>query len=94
MPHAFVYSGNSWSLGEFNGKLSYYDGMIQLMYKNGSSYNNPQHTRRSTVISFLCDLEAGMGKPEFQVHPPTHSLSSFCHEILCSMISKGSKVKG
>ncbi|XP_031437958.2 cation-independent mannose-6-phosphate receptor, partial [Clupea harengus] len=59
-------SGNSWSLGEFNGKLSYYDGMIQLMYKNGSSYNNPQHTRRSTVISFLCDLEAGMGKPEFQ----------------------------
>uniref|UniRef100_A0A4W5NR28 Insulin-like growth factor 2 receptor n=1 Tax=Hucho hucho TaxID=62062 RepID=A0A4W5NR28_9TELE len=58
---------NSWSLGEFNSQLSYYDGMIKLSYSNGSRYNNMQHTLRSTMISFLCDREAGAGKPEFQV---------------------------
>ncbi|XP_016329709.1 cation-independent mannose-6-phosphate receptor-like [Sinocyclocheilus anshuiensis] len=57
---------SSWNLGEFNSKLSYYDGMIQLTYRNGSQYNNKQHTQRSTHISFLCDREAGPGKPEFQ----------------------------
>uniref|UniRef100_A0AAZ3QLR5 Insulin-like growth factor 2 receptor n=1 Tax=Oncorhynchus tshawytscha TaxID=74940 RepID=A0AAZ3QLR5_ONCTS len=55
------------SLGEFNSQLSYYDGMIKLSYSNGSRYNNVQHTLRSTMISFLCDREAGAGKPEFQV---------------------------
>ncbi|XP_029532637.1 cation-independent mannose-6-phosphate receptor [Oncorhynchus nerka] len=58
---------NSWSLGEFNSQLSYYDGMIKLSYSNGSRYNNVQHTLRSTMISFLCDREAGAGKPEFEV---------------------------
>uniref|UniRef100_A0A8B9KQH5 Insulin-like growth factor 2 receptor n=1 Tax=Astyanax mexicanus TaxID=7994 RepID=A0A8B9KQH5_ASTMX len=57
----------SWNLGEFNSKLSYYDGMIQLDYLNGSLYNDKKHTQRSTHISFLCDREAGPGKPEFQV---------------------------
>lgn len=57
---------SSWNLGQFNSKLSYYDGMIQLTYRNGSQYNNKQHTQRSTHISFLCDREAGPGKPEFQ----------------------------
>ncbi|XP_064196429.1 cation-independent mannose-6-phosphate receptor [Anguilla rostrata] len=60
-------SGHSWSLGQFNSRLSYYDGMIQLTYQNGSKYNNEQHTQRSTLISFLCDREAGAGKPEYQV---------------------------
>uniref|UniRef100_UPI0037E7D95A cation-independent mannose-6-phosphate receptor n=1 Tax=Semicossyphus pulcher TaxID=241346 RepID=UPI0037E7D95A len=58
---------SSWSLGEANSRLSYYDGQIQLTYSNGSQYNNQQHTLRSTLISFLCDPEAGAGKPEFQV---------------------------
>uniref|UniRef100_A0A8C2ZCN4 Insulin-like growth factor 2 receptor n=1 Tax=Cyclopterus lumpus TaxID=8103 RepID=A0A8C2ZCN4_CYCLU len=58
---------SSWSLGEANSRLSYYDGLIQLTYSNGSQYNNKQHTRRSSLISFLCDPEAGVGKPEFQV---------------------------
>uniref|UniRef100_A0A3Q2ZJ59 Insulin-like growth factor 2 receptor n=1 Tax=Kryptolebias marmoratus TaxID=37003 RepID=A0A3Q2ZJ59_KRYMA len=58
---------NSWSLGEANSNLSYYDGLIQLTYKNGSQYNDPKHTRRSTFISFLCDPEAGPGNPEFQI---------------------------
>ncbi|XP_017311659.1 cation-independent mannose-6-phosphate receptor isoform X1 [Ictalurus punctatus] len=57
---------NSWNLGESNSSLSYYDGMIELDYVNGSRYNNEEHTQRSTHISFLCDLEAGPGKPEFQ----------------------------
>uniref|UniRef100_A0A672PLU1 Cation-independent mannose-6-phosphate receptor-like n=1 Tax=Sinocyclocheilus grahami TaxID=75366 RepID=A0A672PLU1_SINGR len=57
---------SSWNLGEFNSRLSYYDGMIQLTYRNGSQYNDKQHTQRSTHISFLCDREAGPGKPEFQ----------------------------
>ncbi|KAM6915608.1 cation-independent mannose-6-phosphate receptor [Xenentodon cancila] len=58
---------SSWSLGEANSRLSYYDGLIQLTYSNGSQYNNKEHTHRSTLISFLCDPEAGPGKPEFQV---------------------------
>ncbi|XP_069028432.1 cation-independent mannose-6-phosphate receptor [Embiotoca jacksoni] len=58
---------SSWNLGEANSRLSYYDGLIQLTYSNGSMYNNQRHTLRSTVISFLCDPEAGPGKPEFQV---------------------------
>ncbi|KAL0967415.1 hypothetical protein UPYG_G00251950 [Umbra pygmaea] len=59
-------SSNSWSLGEFSSVLSYYDGMIKLSYVNGSQYNNQHHTLRSTTISFLCDRQAGAGKPEFQ----------------------------
>ncbi|KAM4522347.1 cation-independent mannose-6-phosphate receptor isoform 2-T2 [Odontesthes bonariensis] len=58
---------SSWSLGEANSHLSYYDGLIQLTYSNGSQYNNEQHTLRSTLISFLCDPEAGPGNPVFQV---------------------------
>ncbi|KAI3364465.1 hypothetical protein L3Q82_011257, partial [Scortum barcoo] len=58
---------SSWSLGEVNSHLLYYDGLIQLIYSNGSQYNNREHTRRSTLISFLCDPEAGAGKPEFQI---------------------------
>ncbi|KAF5900285.1 cation-independent mannose-6-phosphate receptor-like, partial [Clarias magur] len=55
-----------WSLGAWNSSLSYYDGMIELDYRNGTPYNNKQKTPRSTHISFLCDREAGLGKPEFQ----------------------------
>ncbi|XP_053300759.1 cation-independent mannose-6-phosphate receptor [Pleuronectes platessa] len=57
---------SSWNLGDANAHLSYYDGLIQLSYTNGSQYNNKEHTLRSTVISFLCDPEAGAGNPEFQ----------------------------
>uniref|UniRef100_A0A3B4B5Q6 MRH domain-containing protein n=1 Tax=Periophthalmus magnuspinnatus TaxID=409849 RepID=A0A3B4B5Q6_9GOBI len=57
---------SSWSLGEANSHLSYYNGLIQLTYSNGSQYNNKQHTLRSTLISFLCDPQAGVGKPDFQ----------------------------
>ncbi|XP_072299395.1 cation-independent mannose-6-phosphate receptor [Eucyclogobius newberryi] len=60
-------SGSSWSLGGANSRLSYYDGLIQLAYSNGSQYNNKRHTLRSTHVSFLCDPQAGVGKPEFQM---------------------------
>jgi len=60
-------SSNSWSLGEANSRLSYYNGVIQLVYRNGSRYNNQGHVLRSTLISFLCDPDAGAGTPEFQV---------------------------
>ncbi|XP_060687644.1 cation-independent mannose-6-phosphate receptor isoform X3 [Hemiscyllium ocellatum] len=55
-----------WSLGESNSRLSYYDGIIHLVYKNGTAYNNGQHIRRSTHITFLCDRDAGEGHPEFE----------------------------
>uniref|UniRef100_A0A8C0J7F8 Insulin like growth factor 2 receptor n=1 Tax=Chelonoidis abingdonii TaxID=106734 RepID=A0A8C0J7F8_CHEAB len=58
---------HTWSLGEPSSKLSYYDGMIQLTYKNGTTYNNEEKTERSTLITFLCDYEAGIGQPEYQV---------------------------
>uniref|UniRef100_A0A8C9W683 Insulin-like growth factor 2 receptor n=1 Tax=Scleropages formosus TaxID=113540 RepID=A0A8C9W683_SCLFO len=58
--------GQSWNLGGSNSKLSYYDGMIHLSYRNGSRYNDDKHTQRSTLISFLCDHEAGAGWPEYQ----------------------------
>ncbi|OXB70385.1 UNVERIFIED_CONTAM: hypothetical protein H355_002798, partial [Colinus virginianus] len=56
-----------WSLGLPNSKLSYYDGLIQLSYKNGTAYNNEKKTQRSTLITFLCDRQAGIGQPEYQV---------------------------
>lgn len=62
------FSGNkAWNLGLSNAKLSYYDGMIQLSYKDGTPYNNEKHTPRATLITFLCDREAGVGLPEYQV---------------------------
>ncbi|KAH0622428.1 hypothetical protein JD844_024730, partial [Phrynosoma platyrhinos] len=57
---------DAWSLGAANAELSYYDGMIQLNYQNGTPYNNAKHTQRSTHITFLCDREAGPGLPEYQ----------------------------
>uniref|UniRef100_A0A8C4P4C4 Insulin like growth factor 2 receptor n=1 Tax=Dromaius novaehollandiae TaxID=8790 RepID=A0A8C4P4C4_DRONO len=57
----------SWSLGLPSSKLSYYDGLIQLTYKNGTAYNDEKKTQRATLITFLCDREAGVGQPEYQV---------------------------
>lgn len=60
-------SSRAWSLGEVNSHLSYYNGLIQLNYSNGSQYNDDRHTARSTLISFLCDPDVGAGQPEFRV---------------------------
>ncbi|XP_034964504.2 cation-independent mannose-6-phosphate receptor isoform X1 [Zootoca vivipara] len=58
--------GDMWSLGLPSYELSYYDGMIQLNYQNGTPYNNEKHMQRSTHITFLCDRGAGAGLPEYQ----------------------------
>ncbi|XP_078412852.1 cation-independent mannose-6-phosphate receptor [Cetorhinus maximus] len=55
-----------WSLGVSNSRLTYYDGIIHLVYTNGTPYNNGQHTQRSALITFLCDRDAGEGHPEFE----------------------------
>ncbi|EPY85235.1 cation-independent mannose-6-phosphate receptor precursor [Camelus ferus] len=55
-----------WNLGRSNAKLSYYDGMIQLNYRDGTPYNNERRTPRATLITFLCDRDAGVGLPEYQ----------------------------
>ncbi|KAG8444174.1 hypothetical protein GDO86_009380 [Hymenochirus boettgeri] len=57
---------NKWNLGISNSKLSYYDGIIQLHYTNGTPYQNKEKTPRSTLITFLCDREADVGQPKFQ----------------------------
>lgn len=59
-------SKNAWNLGMPSSELSYYDGMIQLNYQNGTAYNDEKHTQRSTHITFLCDRDAGAGQPEYQ----------------------------
>ncbi|XP_069788171.1 cation-independent mannose-6-phosphate receptor [Narcine bancroftii] len=56
----------AWSLGVSNSRLSYYDGIIHLVYTNGTPYNNQQHSQRYALIMFLCDRDAGVGHPEFE----------------------------
>lgn len=56
-----------WNLGMSNSKLSYYDGMIQLSYKDGTPYGDGRPMPRTTLITFLCDREVGVGVPEYQV---------------------------
>ncbi|XP_029452555.1 cation-independent mannose-6-phosphate receptor isoform X2 [Rhinatrema bivittatum] len=56
-----------WNLGVSSARLSYYDGLIQLNYKDGAAYNDEKHTRRSSLITFLCDRNAGIGQPEYQL---------------------------
>uniref|UniRef100_A0A8C3PZL1 Insulin like growth factor 2 receptor n=1 Tax=Chrysolophus pictus TaxID=9089 RepID=A0A8C3PZL1_CHRPC len=67
-----------WSLGLPNSRLSYYDGLIQLTYKNGTAYNNEKKTQRSTHITFLCDRQAGVGQPEYQVRSYLFWFCFFC----------------
>ncbi|MEE6475517.1 hypothetical protein FKM82_010780, partial [Ascaphus truei] len=56
----------SWNLGVPNSRLSYYDGIIQVHYKDGSPYNDKKNTLRSSLITFLCDRDANIGQPEYQ----------------------------
>ncbi|XP_037673819.1 cation-independent mannose-6-phosphate receptor [Choloepus didactylus] len=56
----------AWNLGLSSAKLFYYNGMIQLNYRDGTPYNDEKHTPRATLITFLCDRDAGVGVPEYQ----------------------------
>uniref|UniRef100_A0A8C5Q086 Insulin like growth factor 2 receptor n=1 Tax=Leptobrachium leishanense TaxID=445787 RepID=A0A8C5Q086_9ANUR len=55
-----------WNLGVANSNLSYYDGIIQLSYKDGTPYNDEKKTHRSSRITFLCDRGVDVGQPEYQ----------------------------
>ncbi|XP_075719002.1 cation-independent mannose-6-phosphate receptor [Rhinoderma darwinii] len=56
----------NWNLGVGNSRLSYYDGMIQLSYTDGTTYNDGKKTPRSSLITFLCDRSVDIGQPEYQ----------------------------
>ncbi|XP_056423214.1 cation-independent mannose-6-phosphate receptor isoform X2 [Hyla sarda] len=56
----------NWNLGVGNSKLSYYDGMIQLSYTDGTAYNDDKKTPRTALITFLCDRSVDLGQPEYQ----------------------------
>lgn len=58
-------SGRFWSLGQANSRLNYIDGLLNLTYVNGTPYNDPAKTPRSSIIAFICDYNAGVGRPEF-----------------------------
>jgi len=61
-----VFSQNrTYNAGVANKKLSYYDGMLKLVYTDGDSYNSAP-VNRSTEIIFLCDYAAGDGSPYFK----------------------------
>jgi len=51
--------------GIANGKLSYYDGMLKLVYTDGDCYHSAL-VNRSTEIIFMCDNAAGDGIPYFK----------------------------
>ena len=58
-------STRMWSLGKANSALSYWNGMINLTYTEGSHYNDPDKTQRKSTIMFLCDPTMDKGIPEF-----------------------------
>lgn len=57
--------GTAYVGGQWTGELLYFDGMINLTYSGGSPYNDVASTPRKTEITFLCDADAGVGKPTF-----------------------------
>ncbi|XP_068088128.1 cation-independent mannose-6-phosphate receptor [Hyperolius riggenbachi] len=58
--------GSHWNIGVGSSKLSYYDGMIQLSYTDGTPYGDEKRTPRSSLITFLCDKDADVGQPDYQ----------------------------
>ena len=56
---------HTYSAGVANNKLSYYDGMLKLVYKDGDSYHSAPVKRGSEII-FMCDYDAGNGSPYFK----------------------------
>nr|CAB3255509.1 cation-independent mannose-6-phosphate receptor [Phallusia mammillata] len=55
---------HAYTTGQSSQVLTYYNGFVKLLYKDGDSYRNHLHNR-STQISFLCDTKAGAGHPQF-----------------------------
>ena len=83
------------SAGVANRKLSYYDGMLKLVYKDGDSYHSAP-VNRSTEIIFICDDSAGDGRPYFKFetdHTYTFewytALACLPHTVECSVADEG-----
>ncbi|KAH9498514.1 Cation-independent mannose-6-phosphate receptor [Bulinus truncatus] len=52
-------------VAEPSSQLEYFDGILNLTYTNGESYNNPEKTPRMAEIAFVCDPSVDTGNPEF-----------------------------
>lgn len=51
--------------GVVNSNLTYYNGILKLIYKDGDKYHTIPPTSRTTVITFLCSKGDKIGHPEF-----------------------------
>lgn len=58
-------SNHAWKAGEPTSKLSYMDGVVNLTYLSGDPYDDQKKTNRVSIIIFICDYEAGNGRPHF-----------------------------
>ena len=65
--HCAVFSlKRTYNAGLANKKLSYYDGVLKLVYRGGDSYHSVPPVSRSSEIIFVCDETAGDGRPHFK----------------------------
>ncbi|XP_036361842.1 cation-independent mannose-6-phosphate receptor isoform X1 [Octopus sinensis] len=51
--------------GHANSILTYEDGILKLIYENGDKYNSDPPVARRSVITFVCNTKASLGRPEF-----------------------------
>ena len=65
MVKIFFFFRDSFNIGQFSTKLSYFDGMINLTYTDGTPYNDAAATPRKSEITFICDQSAGKGTPTY-----------------------------
>ncbi|KAH9498512.1 Cation-independent mannose-6-phosphate receptor [Bulinus truncatus] len=60
-----INAGTEFKVAEPSSQLEYFDGILNLTYTNGESYNNPEKTPRMAEIAFVCDPSVDTGNPEF-----------------------------
>ena len=53
------------NIGVANSNLTYYYGILKLVYKDGDNYRSNPPAPRMTVITFLCDMKDKIGHPQF-----------------------------
>ncbi|CAB4017670.1 cation-independent mannose-6-phosphate receptor-like [Paramuricea clavata] len=54
------------NVGSVNTTLVYRQGFLFLHYKNGENCEGQQNRKTETLISFMCDPQAGNGKPALE----------------------------
>ena len=54
------------NVGSVNTTLVYRQGFLFLHYKNGENCEGQQNRKTETLISFMCDPQAGNGKPTLE----------------------------